>query len=108
MKFQCPGGVGVLTPSAHLYTMATWSRVRWVTACLTSARSFAISADDVDGAKPGRSLTMSSGVIIQALILPNSGSIGGRGGFSRLLHGISPRALTASDNACVAAGVLPA
>ena len=59
----------------------------------------AICADEVDGGGPGRSRTMSSGVIIQVRTLPKSGSIGGRGGVSMLLQGISPRASAPSASA---------
>ena len=51
---------------------------------------------------------MSSGVIIQAFTLPKSGSIGGRGGISRLFHGISPRAVAASASACRSRALPPA
>ena len=51
---------------------------------------------------------MSVGVIIQARTWPKAGSMGGRGGDSRLCHGISPRAVVALERACVAAGVPPA
>ena len=47
-------------------------------------------------------------VIIHVRTLPNCGSIGGRGGDSRLFHGVSPRAATAFESACVWAGVPPA
>ena len=67
-----------------------------------------MSADEVDGASPGRSLTMSSGVIIQALTFPKSGSIGGRGGISRLFHAISPRATVLSASAFHSAASPPA
>src|SRR4249920_1629411 len=108
MAFQCPGGVGVLTPSAHLYTMASWSRVRFSTELFTSASSCAIFPDDVEGGAGGRSFTMSVGVIIQAFTWPNRGSIGGRGGDSMLFHGVSPRAAAAFASACTRAGLPPA
>ena len=74
----------------------------------TSATSRAIKADEVDGGGPGRSLTMSAGVIIQVRTLPKTGSIGGRAGTSMLFHGISPRAAAAFANACHSAGEPPA
>jgi hypothetical protein len=43
---------------------------------------------------------MSVGVIIQALTWLKRGSIGGRGGDSRLFHGVSPRADVAAASAC--------
>ncbi len=108
MKSQWPGGVGVLAPSAHLIAIARCSRVRWVTMSLTSARSRCISGDVAIGGGPGRSLTSSSGVIIQVFTLPNSGSIGGRAGMSWLIHGTSPRALAASVSDCQIAALPPA
>ena len=51
---------------------------------------------------------MSSGVIIHARTLPNAASIGGRGGDSRLRHGISPRAVAAAARAANSAGEPPA
>jgi len=108
MKFQCPGGVGELTPSAHLVAIASWLRVRFSTVFLTSAVSCAMRGDDVDGGGPGRSRTISSGVIIQAFTLPKTGSMGGRGGNSWLFHGISPRAVAVSAIACHIAGDPPA
>src|SRR5450631_844468 len=100
IKFQCPGGVGELTPSAHLVAMANWLRVRFSTVLLTSAVSCAICVDDVEGGGPGRSATTSAGVIIQDFTFPKNGSMGGRGGFSRLFQAVCPRATAASANAC--------
>src|SRR4029077_11664489 len=107
-KTQWPGGVGELTPSAHLVAIASCCRVRCFNTSLTSATSFAINPDEVDGGGAGRSLTMSSGVIIQAFTFPNSGSIGGGGGFSSLSQAISPRADAAAAIACQIAALAPA
>ena len=71
----------------------------------TSATSCAICEDEVEGGGPGRSRATSVGVIIQASTLPKFGSIGGRGGVSRLFQGISPRAAAASASACHCARV---
>ena len=107
MAFQCPGGVTVLTPSAHLYTVASWSRVRLLTVLRTSVVSVAIWEDEVDGGGPGRAATKSVGESIQPLTWPKTGSMGGRAGVSWLTQGISPRAIAELARACQMAA-LPA
>src|SRR5437899_3802330 len=72
--------------------MASWSRVRWSTVCLTSDNSCRIWADEVDGGAGGRSVVTSADVMSHACSRPKFGSIGGRGGDSWLIQGISPRA----------------
>ena len=56
-------------------------------------RDFPWCAEEVEGGGPGLSATMSAGVIIQPLTCPKAGSMGARGGVSRLCHAISPRSL---------------
>src|SRR3989454_430797 len=80
--------------------MASWSRVRWSTVCLTSDNSCRIWADEVDGGAGGRSVVTSADVMSHACSRPKFGSIGGRGGDSWLIQGISPRATALSASAC--------
>ena len=63
----------------------------------TSAVSCFICADDVEGGGPGRSATISAGVMAQARTWPKNGSIGGRAGVSWLSQGISPFAFGGGD-----------
>src|SRR5437762_5111416 len=85
--------------------MANCDRLRWSTVERTSATSWAIWAEDVEGGAGGRSATMSPGVISHGCTSPKFGSIGGRAGISRLFQGISPWATALSANACHWAGV---
>src|SRR5687767_3113634 len=108
MSFQCPGGVYVPAPSFQRRAIASCSRVRLSTACFTSASSWRICSDDVDGGGPGRAARTSAGVIIQVRTRPKFGSIGGRAGDSWLLQGTSPCAIAESVSACQSAGLPPA
>src|SRR5207244_3839835 len=76
------------------------SRVRGSPVCLTSDNSCRIWADEVDGGAGGRSVVTSADVMSHACSRPKFGSIGGRGGDSWLIQGISPRATALSASAC--------
>ena len=108
MNIQWPGGVGVPGPSAQKLAMASSSRVPLSTYFRTSASSWAISGDDVEGGGAGRSATICSGVSIHARTLPKNGSIGGRAGLSMLCHGMSPRTAARAGSVAHSAGEPPA